>query len=145
VWNTFFTPLSFFMTALILGCLVVGTVFAVTGSLLNAPVNKDALAMVITGALFVLGCEFALIIGRSAGYRSGSSKGKDTIQKLLASHRNVFYGRLLLGIAGFIGLSVMLLQAHFPPGFCAICFVLVLSAALADRFLFYKARDVSGI
>ncbi|MBT3190126.1 MAG: dimethyl sulfoxide reductase anchor subunit [Anaerolineae bacterium] len=143
IWNAFFTPTSFFLTALILGSVVAGTIFAFRGFSLSASIHNDILTILTKWTLLFLGIESILIIGRTINYASASHK--DTIQKLWEGYKNIFYLRIFLNIAGIVCLSTTLSQAKTHPVFYALCFVLILSAELADRFLFYTAREFSGI
>jgi len=143
VWNTIFTPLSFFLAALILGGLVVGTLFAVRGG--GPTLEANLLSIITKAALYLLVGEFLLVIGRVIRFFSASSKETETIQRLINNYRNLVYYRLLLGVAGLICLIIIFLQTSYAPGLYAICFLLILIAELADRFLFYTAREFSGI
>lgn len=145
VWNTLFTPFSFFLTALLLGGLVVGTGLAHKANFLFTPLEIDALSMVTIGVLFILGSGFFLEFFRIVNYFSGSGKKKETLLRLLEDYLGVFLYRLLFGMAGSACLVFMLLETSFAPYIYALCFLLVLIAELANRFLFYTARDYSGI
>ena len=148
VWNTLFTLISFFLTALILGGLVVGAVFTISqaeGFPSDASLDINVLVMITTGALLLLGGEFVLVPARVVRLVSGSNGEKETLQKLFQRYKSVFYCRLLMGIGGSAFLFFILLQTRYDPVFYAVCFAFILLAELSDRFLFYAARDVSGI
>jgi len=148
VWNTFFTPVSFFLTTLILGVLLVGATFIGSrgeGSFFEISLVSDALVKVTTGALIFLGAEFVLVFSRVLRLLNGTDSEKIAIQKLFARYRNVFFYRVFFGIAGFICLLIMLIQTHYSLSLYILCFLLILIAEIAERFLFYSARDVSGI
>lgn len=143
VWNTLFTPISFYLTALALGGLVSGMILASSDYSLNTPIHNDALNIITTSTLFILGCEFVLLITRVVTFMSDSSKGKEIIQNLLDGFGNVFYSRLILSISGLAFLTIILSQILTSPIFYILSFLLVLLAEIADRFLFYTARELS--
>lgn len=148
VWNTPFTPISFFLTSFILGGLLIGAVFSVSqavGFLSDASLDTNVLVTITTGVLLLLGGEFFMIPARLVHLLSGSVGARDPVQKLFERYKNVFYNRLLMGILGAATLVFILLHTRYGPNFYAIGFALVMLAELSDRFLFYAARDVSGI
>ena len=114
VWNTLFTPLSFYLTAVTLGGLMVGVILTIKGYSLDASINNDILTVVTIGSLFILGCELLIIIiGRIVTYFFGSSKVKEHVHNLLDGYGGIFYLRLFFIISGFVCLVIMLFQAFF--------------------------------
>jgi len=145
VWNTLFTPLSFYLTTLILGGLAAGVLLVLNRYPSSISFTDDTLVILLPGVLFVFGGEVILVIGWILEYFSRISNKKETTQKLLESHKSVFNVRIIFGLLGLFGLIILILHNRFTILFFAICFVLIMLAQLADRFLFYAARDVSGI
>ncbi len=143
VWNTNYTLLSFFLTALILGGLLVSVIFVVF--LPAPPRSMQVTASVSAGVLLLLVSQFILIPAKIVKMLSGSRTEQESIRRLFEQHKNTFYTQLVIGVAGAAGLGFTLFQARYNPIFYAICFILILAAELADRYLFYTARDVIGM
>lgn len=142
VWNTPYTPISFFLTALILGGLLAGLTL---GNPLDPLMSNEALSIITVGVLIFLGGELALAISRFVKFSSNSVKEKEGLHLLFEKYRRVFYFRLFLLIAGLACLLSLLFQTYFSPGLYSLCFMLVFSAKVVERFLFYSARDFNGI
>lgn len=142
VWNTLYTPISFFLTTLVLGGLLAG--FAL-GAQLDMVMREQVLSIIIVYVLVLLGCELVLSISRVVKFFSDSREERAGFLLLFEKHSRVFYFRLLLLIVGLMSLFIILFQEKFSPELYLFCFMLVLSAEVVDRFLFYAARDFNGI
>ncbi len=147
-WNTIYTMISFFLTALILGGLLISVVFVVNTPGEFIPDSSSAYKVVasISGlVLILLGGRFVSILTRIVQMLSGSIGEKESVQGLIEQYKNIFYIRLLMGILGMAFLGFMVFQTRSDPSLYAVCFTLVLVAELLDRYLFYTAREVSGM
>jgi len=137
VWNTPFTPISFLLTALTLGGLVVGSIFIFTEYPLIYP-NK-----VITALLLFYSGEFILLVVRIISYFFRFGKGKEIIQNLITEYRTIFYLRVIVGFISLACLVMMLSQTLYAPGFFALITLMIFLVEITDRFLFYTARELS--
>jgi anaerobic dimethyl sulfoxide reductase subunit C (anchor subunit) len=142
VWNTLYTPVLFYVTALLLGGLLVGAVSTLN---LTAGFDINTLPAITTGALSLLVVELILVPVRVRSLLTGSNEQRELLQRLSEGHKLVFIFRWLMGVLGSACLVVMIVQSRFEPGLYALCFALVLTSELSDRFLFYTAGDLSGI
>lgn len=148
IWNTGYTLLSFFLTAFILGGLLVAFTIRIYTPGYFIYGLSSALIMVtsISGLVFfLLGSEFVSILAKFVHMVSGSPGMKEAALALFDKYKHVFYLRLVIGALGMGILGFIIFQARYDTGFYYICFTLVLVAELLDRYLFYSARDVSGI
>jgi anaerobic dimethyl sulfoxide reductase subunit C (anchor subunit) len=148
IWNTVYTPLSFFLTGLILGPLALGLLFTfVSPSWLPSEAIADAkvLPMVTVTALGFLVVELLLVSARMAGLLSGSLEEKQAIGRLFGRHQKVFFARLVASLLGAAGLIAMLVQSHYDPFCYFFGFAIILTAELLDRYIFYAGREVSRL
>jgi anaerobic dimethyl sulfoxide reductase subunit C len=147
-WNSALTPLSFFLSALILGGLVVNFSF-----LIEISENRELLPpgffdifTSITGGLMLLLCfEFLIVPTRMIRLLSGSNFQKGQLQNFLNRFRWIYYLRLFLAITGFIWLGIMLLTKNFNFGFYIVPFGLVIFTELLGRYLFYAEQETSAL
>lgn len=147
-WNTNYTLLTFFLTSIILGGLLVSVVFMVNPPVRFAPDPSLFLKVVvsITALVFLsLGTEFVAILGKTVQLLSGSLGQKESILALFKQYKKVFSMRLLIGVLGMVTLGLMIFQTRYDVWYFAAAFTLILLAELLDRYLFYTAREVSGI
>lgn len=147
-WNTNYTLLSFFLTSIILGGLLVSGVFLMNPPVRFAPDPSLFLKIVvsITTLVFLsLGTEFLAILGKTVQLLSGSLGQKESILALFKQYKNVFSMRLLIGVLGMVTLGFMVFQTRYDVWHFTAAFTFILLAELLDRYLFYTAREVSGI
>ncbi len=148
IWNSIYTPLSFTLSALILGPLALGLVFTIgsPGWLLDgSDAGPTVLRMVTLTALVFLGCEFLLVPARMASLLSGTLQEKQAIGRLFERHKTVFFGRLVASLIGAAVLIAMLVQSSYGPFLYFLGFAIILSAEVLDRYIFYAAREVSRL
>lgn len=148
VWNTIFTPISFFVTALTLGGLLISgliMVFQEAGSPLYSAQCADVLAPLTTSVLLLIGTGIVFAPARVKHMFSSPLGESEALKSLLKKRRNNFYLRILLGILGAVFLGFSLLSSSFMFVLFLIGALFVLVAELIDRFLFYEARETSGI
>jgi len=146
IWNTVYTPLSFTLSALILGPLALGLVFAIgsPGWPLEGS-DTTVLRGVTLTALVFLGCELILVPARMASLLSGTLQEKQAIGRLFERHKTVFFGRLVASLVGAAVLIAMLVQSNYDAFFYFLGFAIILTAEVLDRYIFYAAREVSRL
>jgi anaerobic dimethyl sulfoxide reductase subunit C (anchor subunit) len=148
IWNTVYTPVSFFLSGLILGPLALGLLFTfVSPSWLppDAIAGAKVLPMLSGTALAFLVVGLVLALARIAGLLPGTLEEKQAIGRLFGRHKKIFFVRFASGLLGAAGLIAMLVQSHYDPFCYFFGFAIVLIAELLDRYIFYAAREVSRL
>lgn len=143
-WNTLFTPIGFYLTALILGSALL-LIFQINSGSWASQKALAILTVTVAVIQLILIPVYVTWLGEVAG-----SSGK-VIGNLLDDQMVAFYIRVILYILviGF-GIWTMLsirsdsLQNHylFLPAFLTLC--AVLAAQITDRYLFYSQNLSAG-
>jgi anaerobic dimethyl sulfoxide reductase subunit C (anchor subunit) len=161
VWNTIATPISFFTTTLLLGLLAVGAALVVNYAVLRRqdPGCADSVCDLLRGALkwiaiasiAALGVEFVVIPVYLASL-AGNPPGVTASQMIAGKFSALMVFRLALAFIGAGILAAILYQAAQSPGqetrmsgLAVAAFVLVLSAEVMGRVLFYATHVKLGI
>jgi anaerobic dimethyl sulfoxide reductase subunit C (anchor subunit) len=146
-WDTWVTPVSFFISALLLGGLLIGALLVLVPG-----VRLDSLDSVLRGialgAAVLLSTELVVLLLWLSGLAAGRGATSRSTEKVIQEHRVLFRLRLMLvvlsiaicGFASFIwgqGLQVELV--------IILSFTLVLSSEVLGRLLFYEARVRHGV
>ena len=161
-WNSFFTPLTFFVTTFLLGALAIGAAFAATYGWLRRKADacadaqctllRDALRWIAVISIVLLGFEFVATPLRLGLWASGGAEAAQSAMAIVTTHRWIFILRLVLVFLGVAILGVFMFQNASSPGRERIAsnlaygaFVLVLAAEVLGRFLFYASAVKIGI
>lgn len=140
IWNHPFTPLSFFLTSLLLGALAIATIVsAVTTS--GQALGRDVTSGVVAAALTLVAAQTALLPARVHRLLSSPGVHREAVRTFLLNHRVASGVRLLFSIAAVVGLTALLAGDWYRPAGLAACLGLALIAEVADRYLFYAARE----
>ncbi len=148
VWNTVYTPLSFFLTGLILGPLALGLVFTIAspGWLpADASAGAEVLPMLSVTALAFLGLQFLMLPARIASLLSGTPRERQAIGQLFEHHKKILLARLAAALLGAAGLLAMFAQSHYAAPSYFFAFAVILIAELLERYVFYAAREASRL
>ncbi len=148
IWNTVYTPVSFFLSGLILGPLALGIVFTMSQPGWLPPgvaSNVVVLPMLTMMALGFLGVELLLVLTRIVSLLSDSLQEKQALGLLYQRHKKEFFARLVLSLMGAAALITMLVQSHYDPFCYSFGFAIILAGELLDRYIFYAAREVSRL
>jgi anaerobic dimethyl sulfoxide reductase subunit C (anchor subunit) len=161
-WNTWYTPVSFFTTAFLLGALAVATAYMASYAYLTRKQSEEASAqsaMLRTSLLWLavtsivlLGVQFVIIPSNLAYQYTGPLAAVITIRETLTQYGGVFLLRLILLFIGAGLLAVALIRNSLTPGrestlaiLAYSAFALVLIAEVLGRFLFYNSYVNIGL
>lgn len=161
-WNTFFTPLQFSVTTLLLGAMALGAAFVANYAYIRrktpdcADVQCDLLRSIMRwiaiGSIVLLGVEFVAIPIYLALLASQGAEAASTASLMLNNFGVVFGFRLLLAFLGAGVFGIFITQSALNPGkerilsyFAYSAFVLVFAGEILGRFLFYATRVHIGV
>ena len=142
-WNTWLTPVSFFVTTFLLGALAVGVLLAVPS---QAPAGGmgAVLNVIALWAVALLGIEL-VIIPLWLAQLTGSEAAVHSAVRVTRQHGALFKMRLALAVAGLAATGAALVGAP-PRGLgMLVAFGLVLASEVLGRLLFYAARVRHGV
>jgi len=145
-WDSWATPVSFFITALLLGVLATGTALG-----LDPTVPPDLAGTVLPaiglGAVVLLGAELVATLLWVASLAAGPQAALRAVDRITRTHGHIFRLRLYLAVAG-IAAAVAGLPAWgqvMRAVTAALAFGLVLAGEVLGRLLFYEARARLGV
>jgi anaerobic dimethyl sulfoxide reductase subunit C (anchor subunit) len=161
-WNTFFTPLQFSVTTLLLGAMALGVAFVANYAYIRrktpdcADVQCDLLRSIMRwiaiGSIVLLGVEFVAIPIYLALLASQGAEAASTASLMLNNFGVIFGFRLLLAFLGAGVFGIFITQSALNPGkerilsyFAYSAFVLVFAGEILGRFLFYATRVHIGV
>jgi anaerobic dimethyl sulfoxide reductase subunit C (anchor subunit) len=161
-WNTFATPITFYVTTLMLGVLAVGAALVVNCAIIQkknpdcADKQHDLLRNVIRwlaiASIILLGIELIILPIYLAYLSTGSAASLASLGLMAGKFNLTLILRLVLGFLGAGVLAVFLYQNASSSGkknvlgYLAIgAFVLVLIAEVLGRFVFYATHLRIGI
>jgi anaerobic dimethyl sulfoxide reductase subunit C len=161
-WNTFFTPITFYVTTLLLGVLAVGAALVANYSFLQRknPEGADkqhellrsAIRWIAIASIILLGIELVVIPIYLAYLSTGSAAALTSLGLMAGKYNLTFILRLVMGFIGAGVLAVFLYQNASSSdkknvlGYLAIgAFVLVLIAEVLGRVIFYATHYRIGI
>jgi anaerobic dimethyl sulfoxide reductase subunit C len=161
-WNTWYTPVSFFTTAFLLGALAVAVAYVATYAYLARKQPEDAAAQseLLRGSLYwiaifsivLLGVEFVIIPAYLAFQYTAELPAIAMIRDLLTQFSGVFIVRLILVFVGAGLLAVALIRNALKPGqestlagLAYAAFALVLVSEVLGRFLFFASFTSVGL
>jgi anaerobic dimethyl sulfoxide reductase subunit C (anchor subunit) len=161
-WNTFATPISFFVTALLLGSLAMGVAFVANYAYLQKKVPecadtqcdlmRGALRWIAVLAIVLIGVDLIVIPVYLAYLASGSGAALATVKLISGPFSAVLIVRLALGFLGagifgaFLYRNALSVGREKMLGYLVYsAFILVLAGEVLGRFLFYATRVRIGI
>lgn len=161
-WNTFATPITFFVTTLLLGALAVGAALVANYAILqrNNPKGEDkqydllraAIRWIAIASIILLGIEFIVLPIYLAYLSTGSAAALESLGLMAGKFSLVFILRLVLGFIGAGVLALFLYQNASSAdrkkvlGTVAyIAFALVLIAEVLGRYIFYATHIRIGL
>jgi len=148
LWNSYLTLLSFILTSLILGGLIVN-LSMLSGISGMAPDMNPAYFKIIysvtAATLLFLILELIIVPARITRLFSGSKSQKELVQFYLKKFSTVYYLRLAIGFIGLLFLCLILFTRCSGTGIHVIAFVLLMAAELSGRFLFYAEQESSSL
>jgi anaerobic dimethyl sulfoxide reductase subunit C len=163
VWNSVFTPISFFTTTALLGVLAMGAALVANYAYMKnknpncadaqCTLLRDVLRWVSLAAIVLLGVEFLVVpvqlVTLSA---SGSAVAAQSITNIAGTYMPVFALRLALVFIGAGVLAAFVYQNAASAGrekvmgnLTYLAFVMVLVSEVLGRFLFYVSFAKIGM
>lgn len=162
-WNTVVTPLSFFVTTLLLGMFALGTVFVINyayiqikdpkGAGTQRELLRDILKGIALGGVVLVGIEL-VILPLHLGYlaTTGSAAALDSVNLMIGPFGLIYFLRLVLAFLGAGVFGVFMYMAASQPGKERLmgtltygAFVLVFVAEVLGRFVFYATQRGIGL
>lgn len=161
-WNTWYTPVSFYTTAFLLGALAVAVAFVAAYAYLarKKPEDAEAQSEILRTALYwiaiasivLLGVTFVIIPSYLAYQYTGPLSAITAIRDTVIQYGVVFLLRLVLVFIGAGLLAVALIRNALQPGrestlasLAYVAFGLVLVSEVLGRFLFYASFTRLGL
>lgn len=157
-WNTWMTPVSFFITACLLGTLLVGIMLIVV--LDNLPEGKlfvfitrydlspEALFNAIAlGTIVLIAIEFIVIRLWLATLKAGPEASIQSAATITRERGSIFKLRIASAMVGLIAAALLALSNDRTDIVCftVIAFGSIVIAEVLGRVLFYEARVRSGV
>lgn len=162
VWNSWATPLSFFVTTFLLGSLAMAAAFVTNYSYVQQQ-DKDcaeiqcellhnSLRGIAIGAIVLLGVQFVTGPWYIASLAAGASPAADSAAMMVGQYGTLFALRLALAFLGAGLVAVFLYRNALTPGrerllgnLAYAAFALTFIAELMGRYLFYATYVRIGI
>ncbi len=161
-WDTFFTPISFFTTALLLGSLAIGAAFVVNYSYVNrkdpscaevqCELMRGSLRGIAVASILLLGVALVVLPLYVALLSTRGPAALSSVQLLVESYGGVLLLRLLLLFVGAGVFGILLYQNASSVGreriagyLAYTAFSIVFVAEVMGRFLFYATRVRIGV
>ena len=161
-WNSWSTPVSFFATAFLLGALAMGAAFVANYAYVQrkepgcadvqCTLMREALRWIAIAAVVLLGVELVVLPLYLATVAGGNAAGLASVQLMAGSFGWALALRVILAFVGAGVLSVFLYRNASSAGqekvlgnLAYSAFVMVLTAEVLGRFLFYVAHVRIGI
>lgn len=156
-WNNLATPVSFYTTALLLGSLALGVAFYVNYTIIQRKnpdcvdcqlgLLRDVLSGLSILAVVMLGVEFVVIPLYIASLAVQGGAALLSVNMMFGTFNSAFILRLVLAFVGAGVFGLFLLQSARQDGqlnrlgiLACSAFVLVLTAEIIGRYLFYSTR-----
>lgn len=156
-WNTFVTPILYFVTTLLLGGLAIGVAFVANYAYLQRKepgsvdtqreLMRDALRWIAIASVILVGIELGVIALRMAILAAGSEEAVASASMMINPYGAVFALQLLLVFVGAGVFGLFLYQNAQSAGnekalgnLAYSAFALVLVGEVLGRFLFYASH-----
>ncbi len=161
-WNTFATPISFFVTGLLLGGLLVAAGLAMRHAALRADASdaaakqrelaRQALQGIGIGSIVLLGVEFLVLPIYMAFLSTQGAAASASLHEMVFTYGGILFLRLALVFLGAGVLAAVLYRNAASDGkekvFTTLAFsafVVVLVAEVMGRVIFYATRVRLGL
>lgn len=161
-WNSLATPISFYTTSLLLGSLALGAAFFVNYMIIQRTqpecadcqigLLRDVLSWIPLLAIVMLGVEFVVIPVYVASLAIQGGVALSSLNLLIGPYSTTFVLRLLLAFVGAGVFGLFMFQSARQGGkvtwlglMACSAFVLVLTAEVLGRVLFYSTRVGIGL
>jgi anaerobic dimethyl sulfoxide reductase subunit C (anchor subunit) len=161
-WNTLATPVSFFVTTLLLGALAMGAAFVWNYARVQktdpgcadvqCELMRTTLRWIAVASVVLLGIELVVLPVYLGFLALGNSAAQTSLQMMFSSFGFVFALRVVLVFvgAGILGLFLYQTassagQEKLLGGITYSAFVLVLAAEVMGRYLFYITHQGVGL
>lgn len=161
-WNTLFTPLSFFVTTLLLGALAIGAALVWNYSQVEkhspdcadvqCDLMRDSLRWISVASIVLLGIQLVALPIYLSYLSVGNSAATTTLRMMFSSYGLLFTLRLALVFVGAGVFAVFLYQNASSGGqvknlgsMTYSAFVVVLAAEIMARYLFYATQVQVGL
>lgn len=161
-WNTLATPITFFVTTLLLGALAIGAALVVNYAYVQrknpgcadtqCELLRGVLRWIAVGSVVLVGVEFVMIPVYVGYLATGSAAALASVKLMVGPFSLVFILRLLLAFIGAGVFGIFLYQNAASPGKEKVlgylaygAFALVLIAEVMGRFLFYTTQRGIGL
>ncbi len=159
-WNLVTTPISFFVTTLLLGVLAMGAAFVANYWYVQRKnpgcasdqcvLLRDSLKWIAVASIVLLGCQFVVVpLALTLAAAGGASA---SVGLMAGEYGVVFVLRLVLVFLGAGVLGIFVYRAAQQPGqenvmglLAYAAFALVLVGEVLGRFLFYSAAGHFGL
>ncbi len=159
-WNLVTTPISFFVTTLLLGVLAMGAAFVANYWYVQRKnpgcasdqcvLLRDSLKWIAVASIVLLGCQFVVVpLALTLASASGASA---SVGLMAGEYGVVFVLRLVLVFLGAGVLGIFVYRAAQQPGqenvmglLAYAAFALVLVGEVLGRFLFYSTAGHFGL
>jgi anaerobic dimethyl sulfoxide reductase subunit C (anchor subunit) len=161
-WNSWATPISFFATTFLLGALAMGAAFVANYAYLQrkqtagmdkqSALLRETLRWIAVAAVVLLGVELTVLPLYLATLAGESAAGLASVQLITGSFGWALALRVILAFVGAGLFAVFLYQNAMSVGkekvlgnMVYIAFIMVLTAEVLGRFLFYVSSVRIGI
>jgi anaerobic dimethyl sulfoxide reductase subunit C (anchor subunit) len=146
-WNTWMTPVSFFITSLLLGGLAIVVVIALNPTI-SVDVSSLALRWIGFAAVILIALEFIIILMWISRLTTSSSVPLRGFSSLPQRDQVILFIRLALTFSSlailFLFWSSIVKEANVAL-VAILVFLLVLLAEVLGRYMFYEIRRIGGI
>ena len=148
-WNTWATPATFLITALLLGGLGTGTLLGlVPSSGYEYEMGQAAQQWIAVGAIVLLCMELLVTLLWVTGISSAPGAALQAATKVTRDHGTIFRVRLALTVVAVVAAGAALApwgKGTRASAALAVSFGLVLIGEVLGRMLFYEARARHGV
>ena len=147
-WNSYYTPIQFFTTSLLLGTVFIACVYSFSA---KSVIQRSAIRVAALFSIILLGVELAIIPLSLLEMASGNATALASI-KIINGHADMLSARVILGVLG-AGVGAFLVyrkslssQAGMnTSGVAFIVLTLVLTSEIMGRLIFYASYVRVGI
>lgn len=162
VWNSWITPLSFFVTTFLLGSLALAAAFVTNYTYvqrqdpgcaeIQCTLLRSSLRGIAVGAMVLLGIQFVTGPWYVASLAAGSAPAAASAALIAEQYSNLFVLRLVLVFIGAGIIALFLYRNALTPGrerllssLAYTAFILAFVAEVMGRYLFYATYIRIGI
>jgi anaerobic dimethyl sulfoxide reductase subunit C (anchor subunit) len=161
-WNTLSTPISFFVTTLMLGALAMGAAFVANYAYVQkknpgcadaqCTLMREVLRGIATAAIILVGIEMVVLPVYVATLATGGAAAMASIKLMVGPYLALFILRVVLAFLGAGVFALFLYRNASSPGqekvlsiLAYSAFFVVLAAEVIGRFMFYATHVIIGL